>query len=413
VTSYAVSPGFPAGLTLDATTGRISGTPTAPAPTQAYTVTASNASGSTTFDLTFSVLNERVTEDRPDEKTGHQVHVMYVLPSDATVDEQLDQTGTIEASLSIMNEWLATQTGGSKLRFDTYDGGKLDVTYLQVPRTDAQMNVFPSSVRKELDEQLYLHGFNSLEKVYLVYYGGDGENCGRGAWPPSLPGHIAALYIGEASGCRTVPFAAGSEPPAFLEFLALHEALHVLGFVPECAPHHALSGHVSDSVQDVMYSSVAAGDVLGEPSTLDVNIDDYYGLSVPGCLDLSNSAFLDPLPASAEAPPGWPYVDLTDLGCGFPGPTPGPLGVDTQIMFVNKYLHEGTESTAQIFEVVETAPGTYERQHRTNVNYNDGEMLPDRFVLEVKENTVFVVLVNNNCLRTVRTAANPGRFVIE
>ena len=48
---------------------------------------------------------------------------MYVLLSDVSEDEQLDQTGTIEASLRIMSEWLALQTGGKKLQLDTYDGG--------------------------------------------------------------------------------------------------------------------------------------------------------------------------------------------------------------------------------------------------------------------------------------------------
>ncbi len=427
VTSYSVSPGFPAGISIDATTGRISGTPTAPARSQAYTITATNAAGSTAFDVTFSVLYERVTTDRPDDPAKadlHQVHVMYVLPSDAVEDELLDQTGTIENSLRIMNEWLALKAEGKSLRFDTYDGGKLDVTFLQVPRTDAQMGAPPSSVRKELDEQLYLHGFDSLKKMYLVYYGGDGENCGRGAWPPSLPGNVAAMYIGAASECRTVPFAAGSEPPAFLEFLALHEALHVLGFVPSCAPHHALAGHVNDSVQDVMYSSDTDGDLLGQPSTLDVNLDDYLGRAVPNCLDLSNSAFLDPLPAGAEAPPGWPYVDLTDLGCSptLPMPTPGPLGADTGIMFVNKYLlPDGSPSQAVVYEVRETAPGTYQRVHAADVGYNDGIMLPYRYYPElvkhgrtnIQENAVFVVQVNGNCRRIVRTTKNPSRFLIE
>jgi hypothetical protein len=270
-------------------------------------------------------------------------------------------------------------------------------------------------VRKELDEQLYLHGFDSLKKMYLVYYGGDGENCGRGAWPPSLPGNVAAMYIGAASECRTVPFAAGSEPPAFLEFLALHEALHVLGFVPSCAPHHALAGHVNDSVQDVMYSSDTDGDLLGQPSTLDVNLDDYLGRAVPNCLDLSNSAFLDPLPAGAESPPGWPYVDLVDLGCTTtPAPAPGTLGADTGILVVNKYLLNGAPSTASIFEVVETAPGVYARQFRGNVGYNDGTMWPDFFVPgPIKENTVFRVIVNGQCHSIVRATRNPSRFVIE
>ena len=418
VTSYVVSPGFPAGITLDATTGQISGTPTAPTPAMAYTVTASNATGSTTFELNFSVLNERVTEDRPDEKTDHQVHVIYALPSDIAEDEQLDQKGTIEESLRVMNEWLALQTGGKQLRLDTYDG-RLDVTFMKLARTDLQMQGLPrSSVRKELEEQLYLNGFDDVKKMYLVYYGGDGEQCGRGAWPPTLQGNVAALYVGAASGCRNVPFAAGNEPPAFLEFLALHEMLHVLGFVPECAPNYTRTGHVSDSRQDVMFSSDANGTVLGEPSMIDVNVDDYYHKgAIPGCLDLANSAFLDPLPAGAESPPTWPYVELTDLGCEVQHTPPATLGVDTGILIVNNYLIDGAPTEAHIYEVVPDpdAPGEFERAHLEDIPYGDGVIIPriQAGALQVvREGAVYVVLVNGSCQHTVRANATPGRFII-
>ncbi len=55
VTSYSVSPALPGGLTLDASSGVISGTPSAPAATAAYTVTARNASGSVNFALSLTV----------------------------------------------------------------------------------------------------------------------------------------------------------------------------------------------------------------------------------------------------------------------------------------------------------------------------------------------------------------------
>lgn len=54
-TTYAISPTLPAGLALNATTGVLSGTPTASLPRALYTVTASNAVGSTTATLTLGV----------------------------------------------------------------------------------------------------------------------------------------------------------------------------------------------------------------------------------------------------------------------------------------------------------------------------------------------------------------------
>lgn len=53
--SYSVSPALPAGLTLDTTTGRIAGTPTAATAQAGYVITASNVSGSTSYTLTITV----------------------------------------------------------------------------------------------------------------------------------------------------------------------------------------------------------------------------------------------------------------------------------------------------------------------------------------------------------------------
>lgn len=55
VTTYAVAPALPAGLALDAGSGRIAGTPTAAAAAADYTLTAGNAAGTTSFALRIAV----------------------------------------------------------------------------------------------------------------------------------------------------------------------------------------------------------------------------------------------------------------------------------------------------------------------------------------------------------------------
>ena len=55
VNSWTISPALPTGLTIDAATGEISGTPTVVSPSTVYTVTATNAGGSGTGTITIQV----------------------------------------------------------------------------------------------------------------------------------------------------------------------------------------------------------------------------------------------------------------------------------------------------------------------------------------------------------------------
>lgn len=63
VTTYTISPDLPKGLSLDAATGTISGTPLERSATTQYTVTASNAAGSTTAALTIEISARPVAPD--------------------------------------------------------------------------------------------------------------------------------------------------------------------------------------------------------------------------------------------------------------------------------------------------------------------------------------------------------------
>jgi hypothetical protein len=55
VASYSVAPALPAGLSLNSINGQISGTPGGPVATMAYSITATNSTGSTNFALTITV----------------------------------------------------------------------------------------------------------------------------------------------------------------------------------------------------------------------------------------------------------------------------------------------------------------------------------------------------------------------
>lgn len=233
----------------------------------------------------------RSTTDRPDDLTGPQIHFMYVLPSDG-MDEALDTNGRIRDAISAMQTWLSLQTRGRSLRVDTF-AGTPDVTFVRLAATDASIAGSGAYVRDRIESELKAAGFGAPGKIYAVYYGGGSTYaCGGGAWPPTLPGIVAAQYLkGTPPGaipCANNPVGADPLIPGYEEFAMLHEILHTMGLVATCAPHHTRAGHTSDDPRDLMY----AGPEPWRPLFLDVGHDDYYAHGVAGCPDLARSGYL-------------------------------------------------------------------------------------------------------------------------
>lgn len=249
--------------------------------------------------------------DRQDENSDSQIHIMYVLPSDGS-DRSYDTDGAISTSVVGFENWLAGQTGGKSLRLDYFQGA-IDITFYRLPHTNQQIMsgstlswpVDPNNnpyVREAIEQDLHNAGFNQSNKTYAVYYdGGSNFSCGGGAWPPTLNGNVAALYLLGAYGsvnCDNDKFTSDSNQPGIQEFKMIHEIFHTLGFAPSCAPHHLNGGHVSDDNRDLMWQ----GSGYWQPSILDVNHDDYFSHSSNGCLDLANSAYLTTFSSSQQSP---------------------------------------------------------------------------------------------------------------
>jgi hypothetical protein len=254
----------------------------------------------------------RATADRPDERAGPQVHLVYALPSDGA-DRALDTDGTVAASVANFQGWLRGQTGGRGLKVDTFQG-EPDVTFVRLSETDAQLAARGLYLRDEVERQLRVGGLDAADKIYAVHY--DGSNavvCGGGAWPPTLPGKVASVYMRATYG-QGLPCYDASRSRAGLHLMdlaVLHELLHTLGFVPICAPRHTRAGHVSDDPNDLM----RAGGGSWTPSILDSGRNDYFGVgaNLPGCPDLSASLYLEgneppPPPAQPPALPAPPTV---------------------------------------------------------------------------------------------------------
>ncbi|GLC27316.1 Ig-like domain-containing protein [Roseisolibacter agri] len=260
------------------------------------TVTAAVAGVRGSADIVVVPRGARSQVDLPDDVPAPQFHVLYVLPSDA-VDRAYDTTGTIATTIASMQNWLAMQTGGRRLRMDTYQG-RLNVSFARLARTNAQLRAFTVAMHDSIAAELAARGFRDPNKRYVVYFDGSHPtNCAEASWPPTVPGQTATLYLrGKSdvpSGCGTTAFAPTPTTPAgYLEFLVLHEMLHTLGAVSREAPDHVYWAHVDYDARDLMFS----GSRPWTPSMLDANRRNYYnpaGLPA-GVFNLATSPFLMP-----------------------------------------------------------------------------------------------------------------------
>ena len=147
----------------------------------------------------------RTAVDQPDDFAGeYQVHVVYVEPSDRTATKQLDVDGSLRRSITAWNAWLVDQTGGRRMRVDTCNGD-IDVTFVKLatPYTEAEIGEGltltphgPAFVRDRLAVALAPVLADS-KKLYLVFWDGLAfARCGGAAYPPNLPGHVTAQYLG-------------------------------------------------------------------------------------------------------------------------------------------------------------------------------------------------------------------------
>jgi hypothetical protein len=232
----------------------------------------------------------RATADRPDDVSGPQIHALYVLPTDGA-DRELDVDGTVAASVANWQRWFESQTLGGGLRLDT-SAGELDVTFVRLGLTDAALAGRGIFLRDAIEQELRAAGLIRAGKIYAAYYDGSSTAaCGGGAWPPTLPGSVGAVYMRATYGAGLPCYdpLLSRQGLQIMDFAVLHEVLHTMGFVPTCAPHHTRSGHVSDDPRDLMY----AGDEPWRPSVLDVGQDDYYHAHRLGCLELAVSPYLE------------------------------------------------------------------------------------------------------------------------
>lgn len=217
---------------------------------------------------------ERAANDRSDDLTGSQVHVLYVLPSDG-VDNSLDVNGTLLNTFETVQRWLAAQTGGRRLRFDTFEG-VIDLTFLRLDATRGELASDPDGIAERLVEELAAAGFDDPLKMYVTYF----EGTAPGPCSYRLDEATVRRVFFILEQCADVEFP--SAPSDVLQlgsstFLFIHDLLHTLGYVFPGAPHER-ERHTTDDPRDVMHYLDGPTET---PILLDVGRDDYYGENVP------------------------------------------------------------------------------------------------------------------------------------
>ena len=225
----------------------------------------------------------RATRDQPDDFDGPQIHAVYALPSDID-DENLDRYGDIARSFEAMQDWLSEEIG-YRLRLDTHDG-ELDVTYLRLPFTPLEGAGTSTDLIHALDEAVRDAIGHSGQKIYAIYYAGRNAGpCGTA----NLAGPNAAVYVHREGCSSTLP---GAKPGVVstYEAVMVHEILHAIGAVPDCAPNRGAGVHVQDSPEDLMYAGAERG-TRSEEALIDFGRDDYFGHGRTDCLDTANSGF--------------------------------------------------------------------------------------------------------------------------
>lgn len=135
VSSWSISPALPTGLSINSSTGRISGTPTATKVNTAYTITATNSAGSSTSTINITVAlpaapdisftpnsynltkNAAITPISPNNLGGGvtSYSISPSLPTGLSIDTvigQISGTPTVDLSSTVFTV-TATNSGGS------------------------------------------------------------------------------------------------------------------------------------------------------------------------------------------------------------------------------------------------------------------------------------------------------------
>ena len=222
----------------------------------------------------------RFFEDQPDVNDDYQVHFFYVLAKDSK-DKEIDVNGWLEERLTTVNskfeKWSKKNKKsngvGQKFKFDYRKDGKIDITFVRIDLTIAELKTpkYPQRlIYGLLSKDNYL---NNPKKTYALFNGFNskmGNSHGGSGSPPITTIFIPAVKSYGVEG---------------MDIIILHELFHTQGASYPCGKRTYDGSHVKGS------------DVLGKnktTTTIDGKNDTYYLHGIKDCPDLSKSVYLTP-----------------------------------------------------------------------------------------------------------------------
>ena len=162
ISSYSISPAAPAGLTFSTSTGQLSGTPTTPQSSTVYTITATNASGSSTATFTLTVspgAAVKVAVTRA--SVGTSPGFAFTTQPQITIQDSAGNTitsssavvtATVSAGGALVGTATATASSGvatfSNLGIRGFGGTAYTITYTASGLTTDTQVVTPSALTR-------------------------------------------------------------------------------------------------------------------------------------------------------------------------------------------------------------------------------------------------------------------------
>ena len=223
-----------------------------------------------------AAITVRSLVDRPDEVTGYQVHLVYVVPTGST-DLNVDINGQIDSLVTEANSWLAAKLG-HKFIFDTFQGAT-DVTFLQSQYRVSELCRSDCEALTKLKNEFIAQNTNFNDSKTLLFVLGenlDTESCG---WA-NYASNVALIHnlTDTRSGCNwsTGKSKTGLTHPAAS---IIHELIHTFGIHHVCMDNSDLMiGTPECTIDDSTYGSV--------PITLDSKRSQYIGSDLAFGIDL-------------------------------------------------------------------------------------------------------------------------------